>query len=112
MAGKKKQKPAFPLIAVAMAVALLAVAIGLAYFLLPRPGAESQSPDETSNSSPEDLGTYLACGCGCCGGAENSPAKCVTRAELDRIILEDKLLSKSPSCKLMGCSIGTAYRVC
>jgi len=59
---------------------------------------------------------YVACGCGCCGGAGGPAAQekpqCVSAAELDQIIAADAQASNNPQCAVMGCALGTRYAVC
>lgn len=58
--------------------------------------------------------SYIACGCGCCGGAE--PVKrCFYHSKddsLEKIIEEDKKAAKSQDCPLVGCSQGIKYIFC
>ncbi len=58
--------------------------------------------------------TYVACGCGCCGGVE--PVKqCLYRAkgeDLATIKKADEKSRKDPQCAMRGCSMGTAYSYC
>lgn len=58
---------------------------------------------------------YVACGCGCCGGAVPDPnkAQCVgSDEELDKVIASDQEARKAAHCARVGCSLGTLYRVC
>ena len=57
---------------------------------------------------------YLACGCGCCTGAEPE-IKCLYHSkgdDLKNIIANDIKFSHSPACPLAGCSIPITYKYC
>jgi hypothetical protein len=57
--------------------------------------------------------SYIACGCGCCGGEPK--LKCLYRAKEDsmqKIIAADKEVSETSDCSLAECSIGTKYIYC
>ncbi|HLP79503.1 MAG TPA: hypothetical protein VK158_02630 [Acidobacteriota bacterium] len=58
------------------------------------------------------LTEYTACGCGCCG--ETGPIQvCLNESDsLSDIIAADQKMSKSSSCAVVGCSIGTRYSYC
>lgn len=92
----------------------------------PGPAAEPVAPAVTTPAvttpaaTEEPKGeTYLACGCGCCGGAGDAdmkPAKqCLDRKQgetLARIRAADEEARKDPQCATMGCSLGTEYSYC
>lgn len=62
----------------------------------------------------EKITTYVACGCGCCGGTTPNK-KCLYHSKgdiLDKIIQEDKKIKENPQCSTAGCSIGTEYSYC
>ena len=66
------------------------------------------------NESEQNFDSYVACGCGCCGG-EEPIEKCLYRSngdDINKIIEENKIAAKSDSCALMGCSLGTKYTYC
>jgi hypothetical protein len=57
--------------------------------------------------------SYVACGCGCCGGEPK--LKCLYRSKEDsmqKIIAADKEVRKNSDCSLAECSIGTKYVYC
>jgi hypothetical protein len=57
--------------------------------------------------------SYIACGCGCCGGEPK--LKCLYRSKEDsmqKIIAADKEVRKTSDCSLAECSIGTKYIYC
>ena len=57
---------------------------------------------------------YIACGCGCCGGAE-PVEKCLYHSngdDIHKIIEDDKRIANSADCALAGCSMGTKYIYC
>ena len=63
--------------------------------------------------------SYVACGCGCCGGAGSDPIlprdQCLYHAKGDtlaKVIADDQRAAKSEQCKLAGCSLGTRYVFC
>ena len=73
------------------------------------PAAEEPVPEQTCQS------TYVVCGCGCCGGAPESAAPCLTcdgGKALQDIITEDKKRAKSPQCAYAGCSFPVRYSYC
>ena len=60
-------------------------------------------------------GSYLACGCGCCGGSGTPIKECLYRSkgdDLQKIIEQDEIQKKSPLCNVVGCSRGVEYRYC
>ena len=73
-----------------------------------------------STAAPTEAQTYLACGCGCCGGGpddgEMRPVKrCLDRKQgetLEKIKAADEEARKNPQCAMMGCSLGTEYSYC
>lgn len=56
--------------------------------------------------------SYLACGCGCCGGVEPSKECVDDSTELEQIIAKDKTQKFSGQCATMGCSAGVEYSIC
>lgn len=65
-------------------------------------------------NSPEDTAsyeTYLACGCGGCGGQTPQIVEIKDRDEFDRLVAADKQAKASDSCAVAGCSICTEYRL-
>jgi len=63
--------------------------------------------------APVATESYIACGCGCCGGTAPVGAdSCVTPEELLRIKEADAEAAKSPSCAMAGCSMGKRYQTC
>jgi hypothetical protein len=74
-------------------------------------GPEFEPPGEVETTAPAE--SYLACGCGCCGGVDPGEAVCVgSKAELDEIERNDEQASKEEHCAAAGCSRGTLYKVC
>ncbi len=75
--------------------------------------ATNQPVNVTANTNviPE---SYLACGCGCCGGVEPQ-SRCLYHSkgdDLAKIIAQDKEAAKGSICESVGCSIGIQYRYC
>ena len=69
----------------------------------------SSNPDMLQKSQ-----SYIACGCGCCGGVEPE-ARCLFHAKGDNLrwIMEnEKKSSKNPGCAQAGCSFGVKYTYC
>ncbi len=65
--------------------------------------------------SENSVKDYVACGCGCCGGIDDSglSVECVkNEAALQAVIQQDQALRKSPNCAVMGCSRGQKYSLC
>jgi len=58
------------------------------------------------------LDSYIACGCGCCGGVEPEIQCLSSDDDLQRIIKADIKASKDPGCVAAGCSIGVKYQYC
>jgi len=62
-----------------------------------------------------NLPTYIACGCGCCGGVKPQ-VKCLYRSkgdDLQRIIDEDKKTAANTSlCARVGCATPRKYKYC
>lgn len=64
------------------------------------------------NQEPE---SYIACGCGCCGGIQLTETRCLYKSKgesLAEIIEKDRLANTYDICKVVGCSIGTKYIYC
>lgn len=80
------------------------------------PAPAQSTPAATPAAGPK-LKSYLACGCGCCGGLdERSAAKeCVDRKKgetLEQIKARDEQQGRDPGCAVRGCSRGTLYTYC
>ncbi|MGE6758460.1 hypothetical protein ACQKGO_10640 [Corallococcus interemptor] len=58
--------------------------------------------------------TYVACGCGCCGGVEPQVRclSCANGDDLQALIEKDQEAKKDPQCASAGCSVGTKYVYC
>jgi hypothetical protein len=70
--------------------------------------------DSCMNENEKSLESYVACGCGCCGG-KDPIEKCLYRSkgdDINKIIEDDKKVAKSDSCALVGCSLGIKYLYC
>ncbi|MBZ4330150.1 hypothetical protein NR800_22625 [Corallococcus interemptor] len=71
--------------------------------------------DKAQAKAPLDCtATYVACGCGCCGGVEPE-VKCLSCAkgdDLQALIQKDEEARRDPQCAVMGCSTGTKYVYC
>ncbi len=68
---------------------------------------------KTVETAPE-INSYLACDCGCCGGVEPAE-RCLYESrgdDLNEIIENNKKISQSKECELMGCSTGVRYMYC
>jgi len=66
------------------------------------------------NQCSEYVESYIACGCGCCGGVEPTE-KCLYRSKGDKIqkiIEEDKKIAQSSICPNVGCSAPIKYVYC
>lgn len=74
----------------------------------------SAAPSGSAASASAKQSSYIACGCGCCGGV--TPSKqCLYHEkgdDLAKIIAADRAASKRPSCANVGCSRGTEYVYC
>jgi hypothetical protein len=78
------------------------------------------TPTATANPTPKTeakaLTSYVACGCGCCGGLPEPTQKtCVYHAKgdsLEAIKANDEKSRQSPKCAVVGCSRGTKYEFC
>ena len=59
-------------------------------------------------------GSYMACGCGCCGGTAAVPTCYYPGAgdSLSTIMANDQTASHSSSCATVGCSQGQQYLCC
>lgn len=71
--------------------------------------------DETPSKAPLDCNaTYVACGCGCCGGVEPQVQclSCANKDDLQALIQKDQEAQKDPRCAYAGCSFGTKYVYC
>lgn len=76
--------------------------------------AAASTPDPGAPAATAKRESYVACGCGCCGGAE-PVKKCLYRAkgdDLAKIKAEDGKARERPQCAVMGCSRGTEYSYC
>ena len=65
-------------------------------------------------SRRNEVQSYIACGCGCCGGEEPA-VKCLYYSKGDdikKIIEEDKKAAQDPICPTVGCSKGIKYIYC
>ncbi|WP_338277617.1 hypothetical protein [Corallococcus caeni] len=70
---------------------------------------------QASDAPPVDCGaTYVACGCGCCGGVEPKVQclSCANGDDLQALIAKDQEAKKDPQCAVAGCSVGTKYVYC
>ncbi|WP_147445376.1 hypothetical protein [Corallococcus aberystwythensis] len=69
----------------------------------------------TTPKAPQDCSaTYVACGCGCCGGVEPQVQclSCANGDDLQALIEKDQEAKKDPQCAVAGCSVGTKYVYC
>jgi hypothetical protein len=73
------------------------------------PEAKEKIAEPTNTQTPK---SYIACGCGCCGGVK--PIKrCLYRSngdDLQKIIDEDREQGRNPQCDRIGCAIGIEYK--
>ncbi|NBD12425.1 hypothetical protein [Corallococcus silvisoli] len=72
---------------------------------------------QTAEKRPKALdcgATYVACGCGCCGGTEPKVTclSCANGDDLQALIEADQKAAKDPQCATAGCSPGTKYVYC
>ena len=68
----------------------------------------------TGNNENDNIDSYVACGCGCCGDADPEE-KCIYHSEgdlIDTIIENDKSIAASENCIYVGCSLGIKYIYC
>lgn len=59
--------------------------------------------------------SYLACGCGCCGGENTPETVCLYRSKGDdmrKVVEADTLEKNSEDCAVKGCSRGKLYSYC
>lgn len=79
----------------------------------PTASASASAAASTTPAKPKGP-SYVACGCGCCGGT--TPEKqCLYHAkgdDLDKIMATDKAARQNPRCRVMGCSRGVEYSYC
>ena len=78
-----------------------------------RPAPQSKQPPEASTSTADPI-SYVACGCGCCGGMEPT-TKCLYRAKGDSIqaIIEaDRKVTRTTDCTKAGCTPPIRYVYC
>ncbi|MDC0712422.1 hypothetical protein POL68_28430 [Stigmatella sp. ncwal1] len=72
--------------------------------------SDEQMPADELVSAPGD--SYLACGCGCCGGVAPT-VRCLAPGEtLQSIIARDKEQAASPNCPFQGCFFPVKYVDC
>lgn len=81
------------------------------------PVAASSTEPAAATSAAAKGESYLACGCGCCGGPGEVPPekKCLDRKNgetLAKVKAMDEKSRKDPQCAMMGCSRGTEYSYC
>ena len=55
--------------------------------------------------------SYMACGCGGCGGVEPTIKYVDSTAEYDRLVARDQALKDSKDCITSGCSLCTEYQL-
>ncbi|MFT3765129.1 MAG: hypothetical protein QM820_06385 [Minicystis sp.] len=58
--------------------------------------------------------SYVACGCGCCGGTKPLD-QCIYKSKgesLEKIEADDWRRHKDPHCATAGCSLGKRYHYC
>lgn len=68
----------------------------------------------SNETSPKEMTTYTACGCGCCGGTIPNK-KCLYHSKGERmesIAQRDVQIRQSSQCAVMGCSGGIEYHYC
>ncbi len=62
------------------------------------------------------LPTYIACGCGCCGGIDIASVVCLYRSkgdDIQKIIEADKkMASNTALCAVVGCALPIKYVYC
>ena len=71
----------------------------------------------TPKAAPTTKESYVACGCGCCGGLDDAKRKttCLYHANGDsfeKIKKADAEAGKSERCAVAGCSMGTKFEFC
>ena len=65
---------------------------------------------QNSRQDSANYETYLACGCGGCGGQTPEVVEIKDKDEFDRLVADDKRVKDSADCAMAGCSICTEYR--
>jgi hypothetical protein len=111
---------------VIIGIFILLIIVGSTYYLgksslpapIPLPSATLvPAPSASGHSTPTILNsqeTYVACGCGCCGGTEPKE-QCLYHSKgdnVEKIKQEDKVVAASDVCKVAGCSHGIKYKYC
>ncbi|MCY1079257.1 hypothetical protein [Archangium lansingense] len=98
---------------------MLAVGMGCASHAVSDADEEDTPSPAPVDASTEDPTTcddsYIACGCGCCGGVparEESCLPCDGGKALQDIIAADKAHAQDPNCAFAGCSIPVRYTYC
>lgn len=111
---KNPPKGLIPIVIVIVITLIAATVVGAAWYY-DQHKDDSHPPFDSPEFSEYDTEeTYLACGCGCCGGV-NPVEKCLYRSEgddLEKIKNQDKAERQNPGCALMGCSFPVLYRYC
>ncbi len=77
-------------------------------------GCQAAGVDARTKAPRDCSATYVACGCGCCGGVEPQVQclSCADGDDLQALIKKDQEAKKDPQCAVMGCSTGTKYMYC
>ncbi|MBN8233112.1 hypothetical protein JYK02_36920 [Corallococcus macrosporus] len=78
-------------------------------------GCQTAGDRAPAKARPVDCSaTYVACGCGCCGGVEPQVQclSCANGDDLHALIEKDQAAQKDPQCAVEGCSVGTKYVYC
>lgn len=98
------------LLGILVTILLIIISAGAYFFFI---NTKSKAPVSTKPPSQVNQ-TYVACGCGCCGGNEPKE-QCLYHSkgdDINKLIESDKKIQVSKSCALMGCSFGIKYRYC
>ncbi|WNG27145.1 hypothetical protein F0U62_26375 [Cystobacter fuscus] len=94
---------------------VLMMAVGMGCAVNDAADMPPSSAEDASTPEPACSGSYVACGCGCCGGVPANEAPCLPcdgGKALQDIIARDKESARSPDCALAGCSFPVKYTYC
>lgn len=70
--------------------------------------------ESKATPTPTPILSYIACGCGCCGGVEPTTT-CLYHLkgeDMQKLIAADKTQKESPTCPTVGCSQPIKYIYC
>ncbi|MBI3379331.1 hypothetical protein HY029_01090 [Candidatus Gottesmanbacteria bacterium] len=94
--------------------------MGWIIYTIPKSGSPIPEFDQILSTfkfldqNQNDLNSYTACGCGCCGGTIPQEV-CLYKSKgdsLEKVKQNDFKAKTSSQCMLVGCSMGITYRYC